>query len=224
MNLELLFEASLLTDNKKYYDIAVSHAKKTLQNHFRPDYSSYHVVDYEPETGEVIKRLTHQGFADESIWSRGQAWGLYGFTMCYRYTKDESFLQQACHIADFFFSQPNLPADMIPYWDMRDPSINTGKTVARDASAAAIFASGLYELAQYVSKEDASRYLAIADKILDSLVVDYQADTQTHQGFLLLHSTGNHPANDEIDVPINYADYYYLEALTRQKARSQQNE
>lgn len=224
MNLELLFEASLLTDNKKYYDIAVSHAKKTLQNHFRPDYSSYHVVDYDPETGEVIKRLTHQGFADESIWSRGQAWGLYGFTMCYRYTKDESFLQQACHIADFFFSQPNLPADMIPYWDMRDPSINTGKTVARDASAAAIFASGLYELAQYVSKEDASRYLAIADKILDSLVADYQSDTQTHQGFLLLHSTGNHPANDEIDVPINYADYYYLEALTRQKARSQQNE
>ena len=103
----------------------------------------------------------------------------------------------------------------------RDPSIAAGKDVPRDASAAAIFASGLYELASYVSQVDANRYLAIADKILDSLESSYQADAQTHQGFLLLHSTGNHPANDEIDVPINYADYYYLEALTRQKARSQ---
>ena len=178
------------------------------------------MVDYDPETGAVIKRITHQGFADESVWSRGQAWGLYGFTMCYRYTKDESFLTQACRIADFFFSQPYLPADMIPYWDMRDPSIAAGKDVPRDASAAAIFASGLYELASYVSQLDANRYLAIADKILDSLESSYQADAHTHQGFLLLHSTGNHPANDEIDVPINYADYYYLEALTRQKARS----
>ena len=196
----------------------MSHAKKTLANHFRDDYSSYHVVDYDPETGAVIKRITHQGVADESVWSRGQAWGLYGFTMCYRYTHDKAFLNQACHIADFFFSQPNMPEDMVPYWDMRDPAIAAGQEVPRDASAAAIFASGLYELASYVGNEDAGRYLAIADKILDSLVTHYQAEENSNQGFLLLHSTGNKPAGDEIDVPINYADYYYLEALSRQRS------
>ena len=127
MNLELLFEASRLTGDKKYYEMAVSHATKTMQNHFRSDYSSYHVVDYNPETGSVIKRITHQGLADESSWSRGQAWGLYGFTMCYRYTHNEAFLQQARHIARFIFSQPDMPADLIPYWDMRDPAIKTGR-------------------------------------------------------------------------------------------------
>ena len=220
MNLELLFEAYLLKDQKKYYDIAVSHARKTLQNHFRTDHSSYHVVDYDPETGEVIKRITHQGFADESVWSRGQAWGLYGFTMCYRYTKDKTFLDQACHIADFFFSQADMPADMVPYWDMRDPAINSGAKgdIPRDASAAAIFASGLYELSTYV--EAGRKYVALADKILNSLETYYQTDANTSQGFLLLHSTGNHPAKDEIDVPINYADYYYLEALSRQRTLS----
>ena len=218
MNLELLFEASRLTGNPTYHDIAVSHAKKTLQNHFRPDNSSYHVVDYDPETGAVVKRITFQGFSDESVWSRGQAWGLYGLTMCYRYTKDEEFLQQACRIADFFFSQPGLPSDLIPYWDMRDPAIGTGQEVPRDASAAAIFASALYELSSYANRDNAGKYVGLADKILDSLVAGYQADANTNQGFLLLHSTGNHPSYDEIDVPINYADYYYLEALSRQRA------
>ena len=224
MNLELLFEASRLTGNKKYYEMAVSHATKTMENHFRDDFSSYHVVDYDPDTGEVIKRITHQGFSDESVWSRGQAWGLYGFTMCYRYTRNEAFLQQARRIARFFFSQKEMPSDMIPYWDMRDPAIKTSQRpadsgeVPRDASAAAIFASGLYELAGYVQPEEAKEYVAIADQILRSLQENYQPEPQTAKGFLLLHSTGNHPANDEIDVPINYADYYYLEALLRRKA------
>ena len=228
MNLELLFEASLLTGNKKYHEMAVSHATKTMENHFRDDYSSYHVVDYDPETGKVIKRITHQGYADESIWSRGQAWGLYGFTMCYRYTHNDAFLQQARHIARFFFTQKELPADKIPYWDMRDPAINTaqqtatGGDVPRDASAAAIFASALYELAGYVQPDEAKGYVNLADQILHSLQENYQPQPQTAQGFLLLHSTGNHPIGDEIDVPINYADYYYLEALLRrQKAVTQ---
>ena len=224
MNLELLFEASLLTGDKKYYEMAVSHATTTMKNHFRDDYSSYHVVDYDPVTGAVIKRITHQGLFNESVWSRGQAWGLYGFTMCYRYTRDEAFLQQARNIARFFFSQPDMPADMIPYWDMRDPAIKTGKGpaadggVPRDASAAAIFASGLYELAGYVQADEARRYIEIADKILSSLQENYQPEPQTAQGFLLLHSTGNYPGHDEIDVPINYADYYYLEAQLRKRA------
>ena len=221
MNLELLFEASRLTGNKKYYNIAVSHANTTLKHHFRDDFSSYHVVDYNPADGTVIKRITHQGLFDESVWSRGQAWGLYGFTMCYRYTHDKTYLQQAQNIARFFFSQKDLPQDMIPYWDMRDPAIRTGQGpardggVPRDASAAAIFASGLYELATYSDETAAHEYRHIADRIVQSLETSYQSEPMQNQGFLLLHSTGNYPSHDEIDVPINYADYYYLEALHR---------
>ena len=214
INLELLFEASQLTHDNRYYQMAVSHANTTLTNHFREDGSSYHVVDYNPDNGKVIKRITHQGLFDESVWSRGQAWGLYGFTMCYRYTHDEAYLKQAQKIAKFFFSQKDMPNDLIPYWDMRDPDI---PNAPRDASAAAVFASGLYELAIYSSTELASEYRRIADKILQSLQAAYQAAPLTAQGFVLLHSTGNNPAHDEIDVPINYADYYYLEALHRSR-------
>lgn len=219
MNLELLFQASILTGDRSFYDIAVSHANQTLKNHFRADNSSYHLVDYNPADGSVIKRITHQGIADESVWSRGQAWGFYGFTMCYRFTKDVRYLEQAQKIARFFFAQKELPADLIPYWDMRDPAIATNPTgVPRDASAAAIFASGLYELASYVEEAEAKAYRQLADGILHSLSTSYQPAPETTQGFLLLHSTGNYPANDEIDVPIIYADYYYLEALRRQEA------
>ena len=224
MNLELLFEASRLTGDKKYYEMAVSHATKTMENHFRDDYSSYHVVDYDPETGEVIKRITHQGLFNESVWSRGQGWGLYGFTMCYRYTHDKAYLEQAQKIAEFWMSLPDMPEDLIPYWDMRDPAIKTGVGPAldggcpRDASAAAIIASALYELATYVGTEKAISYRSYADKIMHSLETAYQPEPHTAQGFLLLHSTGNYPAKDEIDVSINYADYYYLEALLRRKA------
>ena len=178
-------------------------------------------VDYNPEDGSVIKRLTHQGLFDESVWSRGQGWGLYGFTMCYRYTHDKAYLQQARNIARFWLSQPDLPADMVPYWDMRDPAIKTGVGPAqdgscpRDASAAAIIASALYELATYVDADEATTYRQAADAMLHSLETNYQPEPRTQQGFLLLHSTGNYPAKDEIDVPINYADYYYLEALQR---------
>jgi hypothetical protein len=196
--------------------MAVSHANRTLENHFRADGSSYHVVDYHPDDGRVIKRITHQGLFDESVWSRGQAWALYGFTMCYRYTRLEAYLHQAQKIARFFFSQKDLPEDMIPYWDMRDPDI---PRAPRDASAAAVFASGLYELATYSEAALANDYRRIADQILSSLALGYRAEPFTSQGFLLLHSTGNYPAHDEIDVPINYADYYYLEALLRQKVQ-----
>ena len=221
INLELLFQASRITGNRRYYNIAVSHANTTMRNHFREDHSSYHVVDYSPEDGSVIKRITHQGLFDESVWSRGQGWGLYGFTMCYRYTHDQAYLEQARQIASFWFSQPDMPEDLIPYWDMRDPAIKTGVGPAldggcpRDASAAAVIASALYELATYVGGDEAADYRAKADKILHALESNYQPEPQTAQGFLLLHSTGNYPAGDEIDVPINYADYYYLEALHR---------
>lgn len=223
MNLELLFEASRISGDSTFQQIAVSHADKTLANHFRSDHSSYHVVDYNPENGEVIKRMTFQGHHDESVWSRGQAWGFYGFIVCYRYTHNPVYLEQAQQIARFFFSQPNLPDDLIPYWDMKDPDIATGKgkakdgSVARDASAAAIFASGLFELAEYSDAIDAEHFRSLANRILQSLATRYMAETSTNKGFLLLHSTGNHPSGDEIDTSINYADYYFLEALVRAK-------
>lgn len=212
MNLELLFWATQQTGDSTYYRIAVRHADTTMKNHFRPDYSSYHVVDYDRETGAVRQQCTHQGYSDNSFWSRGQAWGLYGYTSCYRFTKNPAYLKQAEAIAHFFFGLPNLPEDLIPYWDMKDPAI---PNTSRDASAAAIMASGLYELSTYAAPEKGKQYREIADKIVRSLYEQYQAQPGTAEGFLLLHSTGHRPGGDEIDVPISYADYYYLEALAR---------
>ncbi len=224
MNLEMLFRATQLTGDSIYWNIAVTHANTTLENHFRPDYSSYHVVDYDPETGEVRIKQTHQGNSDDSFWSRGQGWGLYAYAMCYRFTKDPAYLKQSEGIADFFLNLPNMPADGVPYWDMKMDVIEdctpekVNPDVPRDASAAALIASGLYELCTYVSPEKGKQYRATADKIVDSLNKHYRAEPGTHYGFLLLHSTGHHPGGSEIDVPINYADYYYLEALARKAA------
>lgn len=212
MNLELLFEVANLTDDTIMWNIAEQHAQTTLKNHFRPDHSSYHVIDYVPETGEVRKKNTHQGANHESAWSRGQAWGLYGFTVVYRYTKDPVFLQKAEAIADFIFSHPNLPEDLIPYWDFDAPNI---PNEPRDVSAAAVTASGLIELSQY-NPEKAATYLAWADKILLSLEKEtYQSNAAP---FFLKHSVGSIPGGSEVDVPIVYADYYYVEALKRRLA------
>jgi len=210
MNLELLFAATRLSGDSSYYKIAVSHANTTLKNHFRADYSSYHVVDYDTLTGKVIGKSTHQGYADESAWARGQAWALYGYTMCYRETKNINYLKQAEAVATFILNNKNLPIDHIPYWDFNSPDI---PNTPRDASAAAIVASALYELKNYSTH--AKEYKATADTIINTLAKTYTATPGTHQGFLLLHSTGNKPSNGEIDVPIIYGDYYYLEALMR---------
>ncbi|GAB2704342.1 glycoside hydrolase family 88 protein [Mucilaginibacter koreensis] len=210
MNLELLFEASKLSGDSSFYKIAVTHANTTMKNHFRPDYSSYHVVDYDPATGKVLHRQTHQGYADESSWARGQAWGLYGFTLCYRETHNKAYLKQAEHIAHYILTNPDLPKDMIPYWDY---SVPDKSTEPRDASAAAIAAAALYELSTYST--NGKTYKVAADKIVKSLENNYEATPGGSKGFLLLHSTGHKPAKSEIDVPIIYADYYYLEALMR---------
>ena len=227
MNLEMLFRATQLTGDSVFWKVAVNHANTTLKNHFRLDYSSYHVVDYDPETGQVRMKCTHQGYADASFWSRGQGWGIYGYTMCYRFTKDPVYLKQAMSIADFFLNLPNMPADFIPYWDMKVPEV-VGATdsvaidsVPRDASAAALIASALYELSTFVDNEKAAHYLRWADRIVDSLTNGYQAAPGTAYGFLLLHSTGHFPGGSEIDVPLCYADYYYLEALARKEALEQ---
>lgn len=212
MNLELLFEATKFTGDSSFYKIAISHADKTIKNHYRPDFSSYHVIDYDTVSGNVRNKLTAQGYANESSWARGQAWGLYGYTLCYRYTKNKTYLAQADAIANYILSSKITPADAIPYWDYNDPQI---PNVSRDASAAAITASALYELAKF-SKES-KKYKAAADKILSSLSTKYTSAPGANYGFLLEHSTGHRPAKSEIDVPINYADYYYIEALLRSK-------
>lgn len=211
MNLEMLFRATQLTGDSTYWNIAVRHADTTMRNHFRSDYSSFHVVDYDPETGEVRMKCTAQGDADDSFWSRGQAWGLYGYTLCYRFTHHQRYLDEARHIAEFIMSLP-MPDDLIPYWDMKSADI---PNTSRDASAAAITASALFELANYVPPAQAKIYRDYASRVTDHLRTGYQAEPGSHQGFLLLHSTGHHPAGSEIDVPLSYADYYYLEALTR---------
>jgi unsaturated chondroitin disaccharide hydrolase len=212
MNLELLFEAAKLTGDSSFYRIAVSHANTTMKNHYRNDNSSFHVVDYDPETGQVLHRVTHQGYSDESAWSRGQAWGLYGYTMCYRETKNPAYLKQAEKIASFLLKNPNLPADLVPYWDFNAPGI---PNEPRDASAGAIMASAFFELSTY--SKNGKLYKSTADKIVSSLTNHYHSPIGENRGFILLHSTGSKPANSEVDVPLNYADYYYLEALLRAK-------
>ena len=212
MNLELLFAATKLTRDSSFFKIAVTHANTTMKNHYRPDNSSYHVVGYDSLTGNVVKKSTHQGYADESAWARGQVWGLYGYTMCYRFTKDKKYLEQAEKIAAFVLDHPNMPKDLVPYWDFNAPNIPNEE---RDASAAAILASGLYELSTY--SKNGKLYKEKADKIIESLTNGYRSPIGENKGFILLHSTGSRPSNSEVDVPINYAEYYYLEALLRSK-------
>ena len=212
MNLELLFEATKMSGDSIYHKIAVKHANTTLKNQFRADNSVNHVVVYDTINGNVKMKVTHQGFNDESSWARGQSWAIYGFTMAYRYTKDPAYLAQAEATATFFMEHPNLPEDGIPYWDFNHPDI---PNVPRDVSAATIFASALFEMYNFTKNEG---YLNFSNKILANLQTpNYILDKDIEAPFILNHSTGNGPKNDEMDVPINYADYYFLEALLRKK-------
>jgi unsaturated chondroitin disaccharide hydrolase len=213
MNLELLFWAFKETKDSLFYNVAVSHANTTMKNHFRADFSSYHVIGYDPETGKVKQRNTHQGYSDESAWARGQSWGLYSYTMCYRETGKKEYLQHAENIANYILKHPNLPKDLVPYWDFNVPTI---PNAPRDVSAATIMASAFYELSVLVPKKS-KFYRKTADKIMHSIADKYTALPKTNKGFLLTNSTGHFPNNSEINVPIIYADYYYLEALVRRK-------
>jgi len=215
MNLELLFWATRVSGDSSFYKIAVTHANTTMKNHFRPDHSSYHVINYDPETGAVKQKRTAQGAADESAWARGQAWGLYGFTVMYRETKDRKYLDQANLIAQFILHHPNLPANKIPYWDFNAPGI---PNALRDASAAAIICSALMELSVYGNEQQKKEYLSAAETILRTLSTDdYKAAPATNGGFILQHCVGHMPNKTEVDVPLTYVDYYCVEAMKRYK-------
>lgn len=215
MNLEFLCAVGKQENNDFYMQIANNHAQTTLKNHFRKDYSSYHVVSYDTLTGVPHTKNTHQGYADNSAWARGQGWALYGYTMMYRETGKLEYLTQAKQVASFIIKHPNMPKDKVPYWDFNAPDI---PNATRDASAAAIMASALIELSQLDKSTEASIYLKFAkDQIRALTSPKYLAEIGTNGGFILKHSTGNHNKNSEVDVPLTYADYYYVEALLRLK-------
>jgi unsaturated chondroitin disaccharide hydrolase len=224
MNLELLFEATRLSGDKKFEDIAIQHAQTTMKNHYRPDFSSYHVVNYDTITGGILDKATYQGFVDESSWSRGQSWGLYGFIVCYRYTKDPQYLAFAENIANYLISHPDLPEDMIPYWDYSalDTSLIPEwkhddlkfPVTLRDASAAAIMCSALFELGKFSTTQGA-RFTKSATKILRSLASPAYMESPNDKYFILNHCVGSLPHRAEVDKPLVYADYYFLEALLR---------
>ncbi len=208
INLETLFWAAENGGRHELRDIAISHADTTMKYHFREDGTSYHVAVYDPESGDFIRGCTHQGYSDDSMWARGQSWAIYGYTVCYRYTGDRKYLDFACKVTDAYLK--DLPEDMVPYWDFDDPSI---PDAPRDASAAAVVASALLELSQYVDGTKAGEYRDKAERMLQSLYDNYRSGERNPS--FLLHSTGHHPAGSEIDYSIIYADYYFIEALMR---------
>jgi unsaturated chondroitin disaccharide hydrolase len=211
MNLELLFWSAENGGSKRLRDIAIMHAETTMKNHFRPDGSTYHVIGYDTTNGTVVARNTHQGYADESVWARGQAWAIYGFTMTYRFTHEKRFRETAQRAADYFIS--HLPADNVPYWDFMAPEI---PKEPRDVSAAAITASALFELSEYAESEaQKANYLGTAKKILRSLCSTSYLAEGTNSHAVLNHAVGSKPAKSEVDVSIIYADYYFIEAMLR---------
>lgn len=213
MNLEFLMWAFRNSGDSLFYKICVTHSDTTIKNHYRPDFSSYHVVSYDTITGRVEKKQTHQGYADESAWARGQVWGLYGFTTMYRDTRLERYLSHAKHIADFLINHPNMPEDKIPYWDFNAPGI---PNALRDASAGAIMASALIELSTYVDSISSQEYLSVAETQLRTLASpQYLAKPGENGNFILKHGVGHLPGKSEIDVPLTYGDYYFIEAMMR---------
>ncbi|WP_290797043.1 glycoside hydrolase family 88 protein [Flavihumibacter sp. UBA7668] len=226
MNLELLFWAAQETGDSNFYKVAVQHAKTTQKNHIRSDFGTFHVVNYDTATGAVLHQQTLQGFSDQSTWARGQAWGIYGFTSTFRFTKDSSFLSTAKGLANFFLRHKNLPADKVPLWDFNvgetgfTPDWNYDSTVypiiPRDVSAAAIAASALFELSTYCQGDEQQYYKNAATDMIVSLSQEPYLNTKkTNPYFLLNGSVGNFPAGREINVPLIYADYYFLEAMHR---------
>ena len=214
INLELLFWAVENGGSQNLKDIAISHADTTMRYHFRPDGSCYHVAVYDTLSGNFLRGQTHQGYADSSMWSRGQSWAIYGYTMVYRYTHEQRFLDHAQKVTDIYLKRLHETSDdWVPIWDMDDPR---GLEAPKDAAAACVVASALMELQQYVDRDKGNIYRDAAENMLRDLSSNRYQSRNANVAFLL-HSTGHHPAGSEIDASIIYADYYYIEALLRWK-------
>lgn len=234
MNLELLYKGSELSSNNSFLEIANTHANSTMKHHYRPDYSSYHAIIFNQETGDLITKKTAQGYSDNSSWARGQAWGLYGFITCYRETKNLEYLKMAKNIAEYIMNSKFIPDDKIPLWDyhigqpgyvpdIEIPVEKYGKM--RDVSTASITASALLELS-ILDDVNTEKYYNYANDILNTLSTDaYRATKEEKNYFILKHSVGSIPHMlglemphiGQIDKPLNYADYYFLEALVRKQ-------
>jgi len=215
VNLEILYKARRWNDEDRFYNIANEHALKTMEMHFKSDFSSFQVVDYNADTYKPTFKGTFQGYADSSSWSRGQAWGLYGFVLAYRETKDRVYLDQSVRVANYILGDKNFLTECIPYWDFKAPDI---PNTYHDASAAAIMASAFIELSSYPEVDRPEQYLSVAENIIRSLVAkDYIAEENECENFVLKHSVGNKPAGTEVDVSLIYGDYYFLEALLKYK-------
>ena len=214
MNLELLFQAAAEGGDPLWRDMAIQHAERTMLEHVRDDGSCYQIVDFDPDDGSVLYRGSWQGYADETTWSRGQAWGIHGFAIAYRFTGDVRFLRTAESMTDYFVR--NLPPDRVPYWDFEAPGI---PDEPRDSSAAAIAASGMLELARYLPTARGARIRAVAESILDSLLTHrYRSENQPFES-ILLHATGDARHGLEVDVGLIQGDYYFLQALLRSSRR-----
>ena len=215
MNLELLeWAAKAKNGEKRFADVARSHATVTMKNHFRADGGTYHVLNYSQKDGRIQEIRRGQGASCFTAWSRGQSWAIYGYTMMYRETKDKAYLEFAQKVTDYAINHPNMPEDGIPYWDYGAPGEE------RDSSAGSIMASGLLELANYVDAEKGAMYRNFAVKQLLSLASPaYFSEGDEIGHFLLKHGVGAKPSGSEIDTPLNYGDYYFLEALMRVKNR-----
>ena len=215
VNLEILYKTWKWSNNEKYYDIANKHAINTMEKHFRPDFSSFQVVDYDPGSFLPKYRGSFQGYSDSTAWARGQSWGLYGFVIAFRETKDRVYLDQSIRIATYILEHENFPADCIPYWDYLSPDI---PDTNRDATAAAILASALIELSSFSEVKNPEQYLNVAKNIIHTMVTEgYITSPDECENFVLNHGVGSFPANSEVGVPIIYGDYYLLEALVKYK-------
>jgi unsaturated chondroitin disaccharide hydrolase len=211
MNLPLLYWAAKETGKTHYYENAYRHARQ-LRDHFvRPDGSTFHTFIFDPQTGKPLRGKQAGGATEDSCWTRGSAWAIYGFPLSYKYTHDTSFLNIACRVADYFIN--NLPADQVPYWDF---SFNDASDEAKDSSAASIAVCGLLELARQLPHGSQSEHYRNAGlKILSSLCIYYAAPADSNTNGLLLHGVyggRNRHGYDECNL---WGDYYYLEALTR---------
>jgi hypothetical protein len=219
VNLEILYKAWRWNNDRYLYTIANEHAIRTMEMHFKPDFSSFQIVDYNLDDFRPEFRGTFQGYADSSSWSRGQAWGLYGFILAFRETRDRVYLDQSIRIANYILAHDNFPGDCIPYWDFNSPDIPGAQ---RDAAAAAVLASAFIELSTCEEVENSQQYLVIAENIINSFASQgYIAGISECENFILKHCTGNMPGRREVDVPLIYGDYYFLEALMKYKNHMQ---